>query len=185
VGEGTEYRRLEVGELLDRNAAPTPDPGGGAVAALVASLAAGLVAMAARMGEDGWDGAGATAEAEALQARLTALAREDAASFRRALDAERAGAGEAELEAARDRACRVPMRIAEAAAEVVELAARARPHVSARVTVDLAAAAILAEAAGRAAGEVVRCNAGEGDRRLAETLAVLRRAADRAAELSP
>src|SRR5438445_7680224 len=90
----TEFLDLRLRDLLERVAAPEPAPGGGSVLALVAALAAGILAMAARASGDDWPGAGGVAaQAEALRARAAPLAQADAETYERALAARDKAAG--------------------------------------------------------------------------------------------
>ena len=69
-------------EFLDAVPARTPAPGGGAVAAIAASLAAGLTAMAARFAPDEWESrAEVVGRAEELRARAEPLADADAEAY--------------------------------------------------------------------------------------------------------
>ncbi len=155
----SEYLELDLGELLRRSGEPAPDPGAGGVAALVASLAAGLVAMAARLSGEELSAAGR--RAAALQHELALVARDDSVAFRAALRAERDRAQDAG-EAWR-RAVSVPVDIARLAAAVAGEAADAHPRAAARVRVDLAAAATLAAAAATTAAAIAAENAGDGE----------------------
>ena len=96
--------------------ARTPAPGGGAVAAIAASLAAGLTAMAARFAPDEWERrAEVVGRAEELRARVEPLADADAEAY---------GAFMADRTAENvERIIAIPFELAEIAAEVAELAA--------------------------------------------------------------
>src|SRR5436305_12055000 len=90
----TEFLDLRLRDLLDQVAAPEPSPGGGSVLALVAALAAGVLAMAARASGDDWpDAGGVAAQAEMLRARAAPLAQVDAEVYERALAARDQAAG--------------------------------------------------------------------------------------------
>jgi len=114
-------------------------------------MAAGLVAMAARVSSD----PGAIAQAESIRERVAPLAAEDAEAYRDALSAMRAPSGE--TGEARDemirralvRAAEVPLQIAEAGANVASLAASVAERGSEAVRGDAAAAAILSAGAAR------------------------------------
>jgi formiminotetrahydrofolate cyclodeaminase len=143
-----------------------PVPGGGSAAAVAAALAASLTSMVVRLSVDrpAFE-AHAALYGEALSAsdaarvRFLALADEDAsayAAYRQARGLPRATAAEAaSREAAISRAARrsadVPLAVADACARQVELverlAGRSNPHASS----DLDCAALLLEAAARAA----------------------------------
>jgi glutamate formiminotransferase/formiminotetrahydrofolate cyclodeaminase len=126
-------------------------------------MAAALVTMVARGSDDWEDGAGIASQARALRARLTALAEEDATAFADVLVTmrDRSGAPEQRdfaLGLALLRAAEVPLRIAEAAADVAELAASAAAEGSPHLQPDATAAAALAEAATQAATHLVEIN---------------------------
>lgn len=158
-----------VGGLVDVLAAPAPSPAGGSAAAVAAALGSGLVRLVASVSPD-WDEApGVAAQAGALADRLLVLADDDVRAFAEALEAlrtRRAG-GDRELGAALARAADVPLAIAEAAADVAELAALAAEHGKPDVRPDAGAAAALAEAAAAVAADLVRVNLGtlDGDER--------------------
>jgi glutamate formiminotransferase/formiminotetrahydrofolate cyclodeaminase len=149
--------------FLDELEAPAPSPCGGTAAAATAAMAAALVTMVAR-GSAGWaDGAGVASQARALRSRLTALGADDAAAFEQVLVTMRDRSGSPEqrdfaLGGALLRAAEVPLRIAETAADVAELAATAAAEGSPQLRPDATAAAALAEAATRAAAHLVEIN---------------------------
>ena len=147
-----------LGEFLDLVGQPTPAPGGGAVAAVTASLAAGLVAMA------GPEHADAVA---ALGRRAAALADEDAAAYAEVVQAGRKGAS---LTDALTRATAVPLEIAATAAEITRRAAEAFLTGRTSARGDVATALLLAEGATRSAAFLVEVNveAGGGTRDLVD-----------------
>jgi len=126
-------------------------------------MAASLVTMVAR-GSTAWeDGRGIASQARALRSRLTALGEEDAAVFAEVLQTMRDQSGTREqrdfaLGLALLRAAEVPLRIAEAAADVAELAAAAAAEGAPHLQPDATAAAALAEAATQAATHLVEIN---------------------------
>lgn len=150
-----------------------PVPGGGSAAAVAAALAASLTSMVVRLSVDrpAFE-AHAALYGEALSAsdaarvRFLGLADEDAsayAAYRQARGLPRVTAAEAaSREAAISRAARrsadVPLAVADACARQVELverlAGRSNPHASS----DLDCAALLLEAAARAAAANVLVN---------------------------
>jgi len=143
----------------------TPAPGGGSVAAVVTGLAAALVAMTARISREHWEGAaGAVAQAEALRARVAPLADEDAEAYESVLAAMRMPkevepeVRDAVLGSALSRAAEIPLRIAEAAADVAELGALVAAEGNPSLRGDAAAAAVLGEAAARIATNLVEIN---------------------------
>ncbi len=177
-----DYLSVTVEELIELVASSEPVPAGGSVAALAATLAAALAVMTARLSTDHWELAPATAaQARLLQDRLRPLAQEDAAAYLRALQSIR-GVGSSEelgpaadqperdreLAAALNAAAVVPLRIAESAADVAELAADTAQFGNPAVAADAAAAVAVAHAAARAAAHIVGVNLGvtEGDEML-------------------
>ena len=162
---GSSFLDNTVAELLERVSARTPAPGGGSVAAIAVTLAAGLATMAARFSVEHWDGAaGAVAQGEALRKRAAPLADEDAAAYEQALEALRAPrsgdpeARDREIGDALARAADVPLRIAEVATDVAELAAEVAERGNENLRGDAAAAAVLAEAGARMAANLVVIN---------------------------
>jgi formiminotetrahydrofolate cyclodeaminase len=186
-----------VEDFLDSIAAETPAPGGGSVAAVVVEMAASLAAMTARFARQHWDGAaGAVAQAEALRARAAPLAQEDAEAYEAVLTAMRMPRDlEAEVRNTLigdtlSRAADAPLRIAETAADVAELGATLAEEGNPNLRGDAATAAILSEAAARAAANLVEINLAttETDERIgrARDLAqAARMAADRALAAGP
>ena len=162
--------------MLDRLAAATPAPGGGSAAALTCALAAALVEMAAGFapGEAGAaDTAGrpgARARAAALRARALELAQADESSYGPVLEAlalPRAQPGRREaVAAALSAAADVPFDLVGVAAEVCALADGVAGAVGRHTVGDAAVAAVLAQAACRAAALLVELNleAAEDDR---------------------
>jgi formiminotetrahydrofolate cyclodeaminase len=138
-----------VKSFLEKVAARTPAPGGGAVAAMTAASAAALVSMAAR-----FSAAESVAVAgDELRARLVQLADDDAAAYTAVLAAK----GAARKEALRV-ATEVPRAIASAAAEVAVLAHGLAENGNPNLFGDARVAELVAEAAGKAAGVLVEIN---------------------------
>jgi methenyltetrahydrofolate cyclohydrolase len=179
-------RDRSLDRFLDELEAPAPSPCGGTAAAVAAAMAAALVTMVAR-GSGRWaDGPGVASQARALRTRLMTLGDDDAAAFEHVLATMRDRTGTVErrdyaLGAALVKAAEVPLQIAEAAADVAELAALASSEGSSHLRPDAIAAAILAEAAVRAATHLVEINlatvAGDRHSRQAEMLATAAAAA--------
>lgn len=144
---------MNTGTFLDDVAARTPAPGGGAVAAVTAASAAALVAMAARFSAD----TETATTGDELRTRLAELADADAAAYTKVL----ATRGAARQEAMRE-ATEVPRAIAATAAEVARLAHQLAATGNPNLTGDAKVAALLAEAAERAAGVLVDINTGAG-----------------------
>jgi methenyltetrahydrofolate cyclohydrolase len=155
---------LRIDALLDALAAQEPAPGGGSAAAVVGSMAAALCAKVARFSGD----AGAAAQAEALRRRLTALAAEDAAAFVAALEQLHERRDDFDLGRALALAADVPLRIAEASADVAALGSALAERGKPDLQPDARAASVLAAAAARASALLVEANLGAtpGDERV-------------------
>jgi formiminotetrahydrofolate cyclodeaminase len=165
----SSFLDLRLKEFLDAVPARTPAPGGGSVAAVAASLAAGLTAMAARFAPEDWERrAEVVGRAEELRARLEPLADADAAAYA-AFMADRSAA---KLE----RTVAIPYEIAALAAELAGLAALVVEDGNPNVRGDAAAGADLAAAAASICARLVAINAG-GDPRVEETRALAAAAA--------
>jgi methenyltetrahydrofolate cyclohydrolase len=139
--------------LLAEIAAATPAPGGGSSAAVACALAAALVEMSAGPPHE---------RAAALRAQALELADADLESFAPVLDAQRLPADDESrperLRAALSAASQTPLGIAEVGCEVAELAAELAHGGRPSLEGDAAAAALLAEAATRAAARLVELN---------------------------
>jgi glutamate formiminotransferase/formiminotetrahydrofolate cyclodeaminase len=161
-------------DFLQRLAAGTATPGGGAAAAYAGAMAAGLVGMVARLtlGKKKYaaveDLMRRMAErADALRQVLTAAVAEDSAAFEAVMaafrlpkdTAEQQSVRQAAIEAGYTLAAEVPLRVARAAADALELAAQAAEHGNVNALSDAASAAYLAQAALRGAALNVRANA--------------------------
>jgi formiminotetrahydrofolate cyclodeaminase len=148
---------LTLSSYLEQTAARTPAPGGGAAAAVAGAIAAALVHMSAEFSSDD----DTAASADSLRIRLLELADEDAVAYRPVLEALRRDRSDPErpaaLAAALTAAAEPPLAIAQAAAEVAELAALVAPK-NEHLTGDANAAAMLAEAAAQAASRLVEIN---------------------------
>jgi methenyltetrahydrofolate cyclohydrolase len=174
--------QLPLGDLLDRVASGGPGPSGGACAAWACALGAGLIELAAGVSLSHAESAGAhrrmrelCARAGELRAGAVGLADRDVASYAAVLAAQRrarggeAGpggggtatprGGEADgLPAALSAAAEAPLLIAETAAEVASLAAETARTATTGLRGDAIAGSLLAEAAARAAAELVAIN---------------------------
>jgi formiminotetrahydrofolate cyclodeaminase len=157
------YRGLPLAELLDHVSSPEPMPGAGFCAAVALEMAAGLVAMAARVSRAEWGEArGAAAQASTLLERIAPLAERNVEAYREAvglLGTPEAG-GDESLRDALARAAGIPLEIAEAAVDVASLAAVVAERGDQALRADAVSAAILAEAAARAAATLVEVNLG-------------------------
>ena len=160
--EPGRYLDLPVGQFLAALSAPTPDPGGGAVAALAVSLAASLCAMTASLSArqltgPGPDAASLARQAAQLRDEAAPLAQADADGYRAVLAAKRAGDGLA-TQAALSAASDVPVRVAEIAVAVAGIAATVAASGNPAVRGDAAAAALLASAGAQSAALLVQIN---------------------------
>jgi len=175
------YLGMGVGGFIDALSATTPDPGGGSVAALAVTLAAGLCMMTAGLSRRQLPTAGQLAgQARLLRDRAAPLAQADAEAYRAVLAAMRAPGGPGE---ALSRACATPMEVAEIGAEVAALAAAIATGGNPNVRGDAITAALLAAAGSRAAAALVRINlaGAPGDVRPARAEQLAAEAADLAA----
>lgn len=167
--------RLTVEQYAAAVAAGSPTPGGGSVAAVVASLAAGLAEMVINLTLAGRSAAAdsdalrsAAAGAARLRADLLGLATADEAAYRgfraavalpKSTESEVA-ARRAALDVALRRAADVPLLIGSTASEVLVLLGTVVDVSTKHALSDLAASALLAEAAVKAALLNVTVNAG-------------------------
>jgi formiminotetrahydrofolate cyclodeaminase len=157
-------------EFLDAVPARTPAPGGGAVAAIAASFASGLTAMAARFAPDEWERrAEVIGRAEELRARVEPLADADAEAYG-AFMADRTPEN-------LERIVAIPLELAQIAAEVADLATIVATDGNPNVSGDAAAGADLAAAVASIAARLVAINASHGDARVAQAAELAARAA--------
>jgi len=155
------YER-KVRAVLDEIAEPSPAPGAGAVSAVVAAMAAGLIASAARR-SPGWvEARGISAQAQALRSRVERLAEANEAAYLEVLGliegATAEGGRDAAIGKALDTAAELPLAIAECAYNIALLGVEGAHHAAPGGAEDAAAAAVLAEAAARAAAGLVAAN---------------------------
>ena len=188
----SEYLDLPLGAFLDLVARGNPAPGGGSVAAVAVALAAGLSGMAARLSAGQLaDAEGLADRADVAMRRVAPLARIDAESYGRVLDAYREPDSETRSESVSDAlsgAADVPLAVAEIGNEVAGIAARLVEEGNPNLEGDAIAALLLAEAGVRAATVLVEINlssANVEDDRLGraneladETAATVRRATE-------
>jgi methenyltetrahydrofolate cyclohydrolase len=176
-------------DLLDAVAAQRPTPGGGCSAAWSGAMSASLVEMAASftLARPKYAGihhrmADVRRDANTLRRELVELGERDAeVGYEAVLAAlrlpEKHPMRERRLEEARSEASEVPLAIAEATASVAELATEAARTGSLHLKGDAITAALLAEAASRAAGRLVEINLiGREDERLGRVTEANRRA---------
>ena len=161
------YLEQPLGGFLDSVASGEPAPSGGGAAAVAVALAAGLSGMSARLSADHLlDAVGLAERADHLRQRVAPLAQEDASAYGRVLAAQHEdGDPEDRRERLREAlsvAADVPLAIAEAGAEVAEIAARLAREGNPNLRGDAVAAALLAEAGVRAAEVLVRINTAAG-----------------------
>jgi formiminotetrahydrofolate cyclodeaminase len=156
-------------DLLEDVAAERAAPGGGCSAAWSCALAAGLVEMSAaftvaqpRYAERHPRMTEIQARAHDLRARVMVIAEEELHAYEPVLDALRLPADDPgrpeRLDAALSAAARSPLAVAQAAAEVAELAAEAARTGNLHLQGDAVTGALLAEAACRAAARLVEIN---------------------------
>jgi methenyltetrahydrofolate cyclohydrolase len=158
----SEYLELSLGEFLERVASDDSAPGGGSVAAVAVALAAGLAGMAARLSTGQMDDAAELAgRADASRLSVAPLARTDAESYGRVLDAVREPASETREERLRDAlsgAADVPLAVAEVGSEVAGIAARLVEEGNPNLEGDAMTAVLLADAGVRAAAALAGIN---------------------------
>ena len=158
-------------------------PAGGAVAALVAALAASLTSAAADRSRAGWaEAGGVRSQAQALRRRATVLAQRDADAYAAARKALAERAGDFELGTAVREAAGPPLELAASAADIAALACAVAEHGAGDVRADAVVAACLAAAAAGAAEHLVRINlVVGGDEQLAARARAFAQAAGRSA----
>jgi methenyltetrahydrofolate cyclohydrolase len=166
----TSHLGRELGAFLDLVASREAAPGGGAVAAVTLSMAAGLVAMAARLSPRQMsDSTSLVDEADAIRRRAAQLADEDGEAYRKVLAAYNSDSsaasvdGRTDIGRALDLAARVPLEMAALGARTTQLAARLAREGNPRLRGDATTALMVAEAAVRSTGHLVRTNVEEGD----------------------
>jgi formiminotetrahydrofolate cyclodeaminase len=182
--EAASYADHDLGGFLDLVATRSPAAGGGPVAAITVAMAAGLTAMAARFsGRSLPDGEQLADTADQLRRRAIRLADDDTAAYRDVMAAMAAGGSEGgksggggpaggdsgepqgsdrRLRDALTRASEVPLEVCEVAAETARLAALLVEGGNPRLRGDALTAVLLAEAAARAAADLVRINVESG-----------------------
>jgi formiminotetrahydrofolate cyclodeaminase len=166
-------REQSLGDWLDSLASGAPAPGGGAVAAMHAAMAAGLVSMVCELtvgrpkyAEHEATMRAALAEAGERRREAVELADADAKAFTGVTEAYRLPKGtdeektarRAAIQAALVGAAAVPARTAALAGEILELAMRIRAGANVNVLSDVAVAAVSARAAMQAAAVNVEVN---------------------------
>lgn len=188
-----------LSELLQQLAAKTPSPGGGAVASIVGALCAALASMSVKYSQDAKGLADhAQAHSEALEeldracSMMLAFAQEDAqayASLSEAMGLPKDDPQRAALVSERGLAAmQVPLAVIATAVEMLRLCERLAPITSRHLKSDLHAAAIMTEAAARAARVMVEANVpladqNDGSRLSTEADDLLQEAASRLASV--
>lgn len=166
---------MAVDRFVDEVSSESPAPGGGSVAALAGSLAAGLAAMVANLtvGKKGYETAWAdlsalAGRAQALKDRLLRAVDEDTEAFNQAMAAmrmpkatpEEQAARNAALEAGYQQAARVPLATAALCLEAIELAAEVAARGNRNSASDAGVAALMARAGVEGAALNVLINLG-------------------------
>ena len=161
--------QVELGGLLDLVSAESAAAGAGAIATFATAMAAGLVAMAARRWKPTWnDAATAAGQANVYRSRAVALLPESGTAYEVAVDqlaaaAETPGSSvrgtrDWNLAQALRRGAQAPLRCAEIAADVAELAGEVARSCEASSRPDAGAAGCLAESATRIGADLVAVN---------------------------
>jgi formiminotetrahydrofolate cyclodeaminase len=168
-----QFAEETIGSYLDLLASAEPAPGGGSVAALVGALGAALVTMVTdlTLGKEKYAGVqDAMAElkesSERLRGELTELTTLDATAYSAvaaAMKLPRDTEAQKEertrvLQAALVGAAEVPLKVAEAAAEVARLSLPAAEKGNPNAVSDAGCAVLLADAAAQSAALNVRIN---------------------------
>ena len=166
---------LKITEYLEKAAAGTAVPGGGSVAALNASLAAGLTEMVANLtiGKKGYETVeeemnDIAAKASELRNKLTAAIDRDAEAYSEVMDAfkfpratdQEKEVRKLEIQKAFKHAALVPMEVANLAVKVIDLAGRAVDSGNKNAVTDGVVAAMNARTAALAALYNVKINLG-------------------------
>jgi formiminotetrahydrofolate cyclodeaminase len=152
-----------IAHFAEAVAAATPAPGGGAVAAVTAALAAALTEMVAGLAVARASGeaiAGAeeiVQSARRIRSRLLALASEDESAFRAVIEARRTR-DERALEVAWAGAARVPAELVRVCRDLAQLACRAARSGPPAALGDAVMAALLATAAAAGSHVNLRLN---------------------------
>lgn len=150
----SSWHDLPIGSYLAALASNSATPGGGSAASLSGALASALGRMVIAVAQQ----KDLSAERTTLDARLRelqdgflALAEDDELAFAEVMEALRLPRDEASrderLQAALERAARVPLRAAEAGVRVLRDLAEAEPHASRSIVSDIGVASHLALAA--------------------------------------
>ena len=168
-----KFERMEIRALLDELASDSPAPGGGSVAALCASLGSALVSMVANLTigkekyKDSWQiMEDVVSKSESLRFKFVDLMNKDTESFNSFMAAMKLPKATEEEKCIRKKAMgeasklatEVPLLTLEACVEVCELAYLAAKDGNTNTISDAGSAALISEAAGRAAAYNVKIN---------------------------
>lgn len=161
-GTAASLGTMPIDQFLGLLASPSPTPGGGGIAALAGSLAAGLVSMVCHLtiGRPKYadvqeEVKALLAQSEELRGSLHRLIDEDAAAYNGVMDAFRMpkatdqekAARSARIQEATIEASQVPLEIARECARVIDLCGPAARITNVQAIGDVAMAAYLAEGA--------------------------------------
>ncbi len=149
-----DFKDLPLSRLTDLIALPSPSPGGGAVCALTAAMAAGIVAMVSGLGKAAGTPSARARVQQALALRDSLLddAQRDSDSYAAYMQAKALPPGpdkEAQVEAALKAAIDVPLEIATRALQVLPIMEEARPHCPRSALPDAQVAGLLLRAAAK------------------------------------
>jgi formiminotetrahydrofolate cyclodeaminase len=170
------FLEARLDDFLEEVASADLLPGAGFVAAVGVAMAAGLVAMNARLSVEHWpEGRAVAAQAETLRGRVTPLAEKNAEAYSSAVatlrgaDGGGQGSRDEEIADALELAAQVPLEIGQTASDVTALAATVAERGDPSLRADAIAAALIAHASARAAATLVEVNLATtaGDQRLA------------------
>lgn len=166
---------MTLEQFLEELSSSSPAPGGGSAAALAGATGAALTAMVARLtiGRKNYQNVSAEFEAllpraDALRVELLQLLHDDATSYTRVMtayqlprdtDAEKETRTTA-IQAALKEASEIPLRVADACAEILEMSETTAAHGNKNAASDAGAGALMAEAGLRAALLNVEINLG-------------------------
>ena len=168
-----KFERMEIRAFLDELASDSPAPGGGSVAALCASLGSALVSMVANLTigkekyKDSWQiMEDVVSKSESLRIKFVDLMNKDTESFNSFMAAMKLPKATEEEKCIRKKAMgeasklatEVPLLTLEACVEVCELAYLAAKDGNTNTISDAGSAALISEAAGRAAAYNVKIN---------------------------
>ncbi len=168
-----KFERMEIRAFLDELASDSPAPGGGSVAALCASLGSALVSMVANLTigkekyKESWQlMEDVVGKSESLRFKFVELMNRDTESFNTFMAAMKMPKAKEEEKCIRKKAMgeasklatEIPLLTLEACVEMAELAYLAAKNGNTNTISDAGSAALIAEAAGKAAAYNVKIN---------------------------